>query len=268
MFIERKDIKWEKVKYMRLSETGPAETQPYEYELWLPDFFASWDVFSYWERERTNDMRDNLKPGMVLFDIGAENGWQSVIYSKFVGASNMVLIEPSYLFWPNIIATWEKNGLSQPKASYAGLFSAATRGTFSLQEGWPKVALDKPLITEKPYQYIHDHDAQVPEVELDKFVSVTGIVPDAITMDVEGGEFSILRGSMLTLAEHKPLVWVSVHPDLMQRDYAATRADLLEMMHGLGYIRHHLATDHEEHWAFWHPEGVQRERPAATTAND
>lgn len=82
-------------------------------------------------------------------------------------------------------------------------------------------------------------------------VTETGIVPDALTMDVEGAELLILRGARQTLKMYKPKVWISIHPDLGERDYGITKEETLKFMQDLGYKSEFLAKDHEEHWYFY-----------------
>jgi hypothetical protein len=45
-------------------------------------------------------------------------------------------------------------------------------------------------------------------------------------------------------------VWVSVHPDMMLRDYGTEAEELHAFMADHGYTGEHLATDHEQHWFF------------------
>lgn len=241
------EVVWRTVQYLE----KPDET--FEYELVLPQPLASWDVFGCWERERVHSMRDHLKPGMVLYDVGAEQGWQSIVYATMVGPENMVLIEPSPEFWPNIKATWERNYASPPKAVFDGLFSDQSTDLLTLEgrrfNVWPK-ASDGPLIDRNKYQYIHEHADEVRQIRLDDFVAASRVVPQAITIDVEGAELLVLKGAAETLAARHPLVWVSIHPDLMAKDYNTTPAELYEFMANFGYTGTHLATDHEQHWLF------------------
>lgn len=250
MKIPLDQVEWKTVKFLKTSDAGPVENHVFAYEIELPLPLANWDVWDYWERERFDSMRDNLNYGDILFDIGTEVGWCNLVYAKFVGGDNMVLIEPTPEFWPNIKATWEKNELKSPLACYAGLFSDKTtdsRKTLSVD--WPQESGGH-LIDKLAYTYIHENKKEVPEITLDDYVGRTGIVPDALTMDVEGAELLILKGAEKTLREHKPKVWVSIHPDLGERDYGVTRDDVLKFMFSLGYRSDFLAKDHEEHWYF------------------
>ena len=245
-FIPADEVVWKSVKFLEL----PDETFEYEFELPVP--LADWDVFAAWERERFHSMRENLDLGDVLFDVGTEQGWTNLIYAQFVGPANMVLIEPTQEFWPNIRNTWERNyGLMTPLACYPGLLSDETTDRTTTFGPWPAVA-DGPLIDRNKYQYIHNHDVEVGQRTLDDLVQRSGIIPDAITMDVEGAELLVLHGATTTLVDHRPLVWVSVHPDLIERDYDTTADHVHRFMESLGYTAFFLARDHEEHW-FYQP---------------
>ena len=243
MLIPVNEVQWKHVNFLEL----PDETFEYRFELPVP--LADWDVFAAWERQRFHSMRDNLDLGDVLFDVGTEQGWTNLLYAQFVGPENMVLVEPTQEFWPNIKTTWERNYAVPPKACYPGLLSDTTTDTTETFSVWPAAA-DGPLIDRNKYQYIHAHTDDIRQSTLDDLVERSGIVPDAITMDVEGAELRVLRGAAETLLDHRPLVWVSVHPDLMERDYYCTADDVHRFMESLGYTPFFLARDHEEHWMY------------------
>lgn len=57
--------------------------------------------------------------------------------------------------------------------------------------------------------YLETHHAQC---TLDTFCHTRGIQPDVIKIDVEGAEFSVLEGALDILAEAKPLLVISIHP--------------------------------------------------------
>lgn len=233
-------------KPVRLLER-PDET--FEYEFVLPTPLADWDVFACWERERFHSMRRYLHRGDVLFDVGTEQGWCNLVYADFVGPTNMVLIEPTAEFWPNIKATWERNYPSPPKACYHGLVGAETTDPDPLFTVWPAAAQGE-LINRRKYEYLHQHSDGIPAIRLDDFVTSSGITPTAVTVDVEGAELEVMRGATELLVDSHPVVWLSVHPDLMARDYNSTDTDLHTFMSSLGYRAELLAVDHEEHWLF------------------
>ena len=255
-------VKWRKVRYLISSDDGPRSEHTYEYELDLPDFLASWDVWDYWERERVHSMRDHLIDSDVLWDVGAESGWCSLVYAEFVGPNHMVLIEPTPEFWPNIRATWRRRYQGPPRACYQGLLSDLDHVPDEIpwpvkvntvdpnwsQDPWPQAAYGD-LIDRIAYRYIHEHSDSTAQLTADTLAGFVG-PPSALTMDVEGAELVVLRGARHILSVLRPKVWVSIHPDLALRDYGTTTEDLMEFMAGFGYEAEHLATDHEEHWYF------------------
>lgn len=238
-------VKWETVNYLLKSDHGPREFFEWEYQLQLPDFLAAWDVWDYWERARIHSMRNHLKLGDVLFDVGAEVGWCSIVYATMVGPENMVLIEPTVEFWPNIKATWERNCGLPPRACFAGLIGDWNTGQATLT--WP-VFVYGPLIERKAYSYLHVNP-ELPQLTIDGLADQIGI-PDALTIDVEGAELVVLRGAEETLNQHHPKIWVSVHPDLADRDYHTSTADLIRWMFNFDYQIEVLAVDHETHILF------------------
>lgn len=245
-----KDVTWVETLIGKMHDNPPKESQ-WRYKVWLPDWLAEWDVFAIWEYERFTSMETHLEKGDVLIDIGAENGWQSMIYAQFVGPENMVLIEPSTHFWSNIKHTWIRNFAGvKPLNCYAGLLGDKTTIRSVLKNGvWPAHS-DDDLDGVTEYKYIHEHGFETPQMTLDDYIDATGIVPNALTMDVEGAEMLILKGAHRTLLKYDLKVWISIHDELGERDYGVEKDAVIEFMKSLGYVGEYLATDHEAHWYF------------------
>lgn len=240
------EVQWEKAKYLKVSDTPQPDGQ-WLYEVILPDFLASWDIYAVWEFERTQSMAANLKKGDTLFEVGSEKCWQAAIYAQFVGGENMVLIEPTELYWPNTRQIFEHNNLGIPKACFVGLIGNDYKmdDPDNLTIGsWPKQT-EGELFDGLSYRYIGENDCD--QLSIDKFVELTGIVPNALNIDVEGAEGFIFDGMLETLKKHKPLIWLSIHPDLMMNRYNRSSQDIYKMIESVGYTSQYLATDHERH---------------------
>lgn len=254
MLIPKDQVQWREVRYLKEPLEATDEEATWKYTFTLPEPLASWDVFSYWEKERIAAMEKYLQKGEILFDIGTEQGWCNLAYAEIVGAENMVLIEPTAIFWGNIKQTWEKNFDVPPLATLHGLLSDKNAGTLkgavNFGVGIFPEAAENDIVDRNAYTYIHENEEQVAEVTLDRFVQHTGVVPDALTMDVEGAELLILKGAEATLRDHKPKLFISIHPDLGERDYGVKPEQVHDYLSQFGYVGEHLATDHEEHWYF------------------
>lgn len=236
-----------------------------KYRVKMPAFLAAHDSFDNWERERFESMEKNLKQGDVLFDVGAETGHISAIYARFVGPENMVLFESNPDNWQNIKATWEAEGLADPMAGICALVGAKSEipmhpnYDITYMGAWPIPALTGRVWTPRSYRYIHEHAHNTMQFALDDVADVIGgnfehgdrmKWPAAITIDVEGAELEVLVGAKNLLKTVRPLVWVSVHPDLMLAHYRRSVKELLSWMAMMEYREEWLATDHEIHYLF------------------
>lgn len=221
-----------------------------------------------WEVERLAAMAAVIKPGDVVYDVGAEQGDLSALYAQWSRAADgggVVLIEPEPAYWPQIAATWRENDLPGPLGAFVGFASdrdeflpdpeidpkIGVDGLTSPGE-WP-VCADGPIVGDHGFRNLSERAHDTPQVMLDEIAQWVG-PPDVITIDVEGAELVVLRGARGVLTDHRPVVFVSVHPDFMGA-YDTTVNGLHAYMRKRGYLARHIATDHEEHWVFWHPEG-------------
>lgn len=224
------------------------------WSLTLPDHrVQQWAAF--WERERLNAMHDTIKPDDVVFDVGAEQGDISALVASW--GARVVLFEPSPHVWPGIKATFDANVLT-PAGAFAGFAARHTNLTpdrmeprFRLMEknGWPGCAYGD-VSEVNAFRNVCERFHDTPQVSLDDYCTMRNIIPQVVTMDVEGAELEVLKGADLLLSQHHPTVFISVHPTFMAEMYGQTADQLHAYMMSLGYRGELLAVDHEEHWQF------------------
>lgn len=218
-----------------------------------------WDV---WEQTRLADMHHRLgaMAAPVLYDVGAESGDLSALFASW--GCRVVLVEPNPRAWPSIRACFEANGL-EPAGAFCGFFSDDGEGAADGWERgwcwpeerdrglpeWPACACDS-IDPAHGFLSLATERGMAPRTTLDAFAAQTGLVPDALTIDVEGAELLVLRGAERTLREARPLVWCSLHPAFLREQYATEPEAVLEYMARMGYRARLLAIDHEEHWFF------------------
>ena|ERR1700676_3921111 len=198
-------------------------------------------------------MFDHLKAGMLFYEIGTSDGWQAAFYASMVGgSSNMVLIEPTIELWPNVKLIWEQNNLSIPKATYAGFCGDhdSENGRIHLSE-WPEGPDYSEFMKGRMFSLFNEprQAAEKPCRKIDTLAEMVGM-PGAINIDVEGAELLVLRGAEKTLKNSHPIVWLSVHPEMIETDFGQSPKMVHEFMEECGYKGSLLSTDHEEHWFY------------------
>lgn len=231
-----------------------------KWNLVLPSHRETMD-WENWESERLDSMHAHLDEGDVIFDVGAEEGDLPALWASW--GCEVVCFEPGVKYWPNIKSIWESNHLPPMKGYFVGFASDKTdlnpknrdlTEVGTTPDGrWPSVA-DGRLWSESDFRHLAQQATESPQTTIDDYVKATGIVPQALTIDVEGSEFRVLKGARNTLKNNDVKVWVSIHIDRPWVDefYGGfTSADVVAYMKGLGYQAEHLITDHEEHWRFW-----------------
>lgn len=236
-----------------------------KWELWLPEHRADrreWTTPPYWEPERIDAMHAVIGPDDVVYDVGAEEADMSALWASW--GARVVLIEPNPKVWPNIRAIFDCNDLAgHVEAWFVGFCGDQLRlrpewdaeHVHPPHLGWPRCAWG-PVIGDHGFLALPERP-DCPVTTVDLLAGHFG-PPTVVTIDVEGAELSVLRGAADVLATYRPRVFVSVHLDMpwIDRHYPGDTGDALDaFMVRFGYEGRHLATDHESHWEYRHPEG-------------
>ncbi len=238
-----------------MSEVKMVETTiSKRWKLMLPEHRAArGEVWDTWEAERMASMHEHLTTGDVVYDIGAEEGDMPALWASW--GCQVALFEPNPRVWPNMRVIWEANGIPEPLAFYVG-FAGATDTAAAYQalagtgwfDEWPPCSYGK-VIGDHGFLNLSERP-DVPVVTLNTAATQT-VPPTALTIDVEGAELEVLKGAAaLVLAKYKPKVWVSIHPEFMERMYGSKPSQIHHLMERHGYIGTMLADDHEQHYLY------------------
>lgn len=209
-----------------------------------------------WEPERLAAMCEVIKPGMVVFDVGAEEGDMPALWASW--GAEVVLFEPNPRVIPNIRAIWEANELPAPRGVFAGFAAKVTNLTppqlesifkESPRDGWPACAFGE-VIGDHGFRNVCERFHDTPQITIDDYCASHSVYPDVLTMDVEGAELEVLKGAAGVLSDRHPLVFASLHPAFIQDMYGQTVDDVHNFMDDLGYSGTFLAEDHEQHYLY------------------
>ncbi|MFQ5527058.1 MAG: FkbM family methyltransferase [Thermoanaerobaculia bacterium] len=194
----------------------------------------------YADREYEQDVvafaKRVLRPGMVAFDVGAHIGMHTVLFRKLVAtAGRVVAFEPIGLLFEILSA----NAAGDSRVQLESL-AVADGGTTELVlkyyglsfSGWTTAFephADASLLRKMPTPRL----IRVPSTSLDAYAEETGVDPDFIKLDIEGGELTALRGARRLIARAKPFIIMECGDSGRLESHSTSRC--LELLERSGY---------------------------------
>lgn len=188
-------------------------------------------------------LKDLVKSGMVVYDIGANVGFFTVLLGRLVGARGAV-----YAFEPVAeTAKATRHNAELNGFAHVTVIAAAV----GRQQGTVKLALRE----ESTWAKFADEKSTGPTMEV-PLVAIDGLVddgtikpPQLIKIDVEGAELEVIEGMRRTLAAHRPIILCEMHgkneafAKLMEElNYEVRAVETNEPLAGARWDVHALAT--------------------------
>jgi len=202
-----------------------------------------------WEKKRMYSMHETVKPGDIVYYVGTEEGDMAAIIATW--GAKLLLFEPNDRVWPNVKVIWEANKLDDPLAVFSGFAANNTdlKGTKIQYGGFPQSA-DGPVIGDHGFKELAYEADVIPQVKIDDVVAESNLVPNMISLDVEGSEWEVLRGAEVTMREHRPDIYLSLHPEFMFRMFNEYSYDFRSWIKQIGYEETLLDYQHEVHFYY------------------
>jgi FkbM family methyltransferase len=208
-------------------------------DLWDEVSFGIWWGGETYEIKETRYIKSLLTPLSVVFDIGANVGYYSLIAAPLVGPGGRIFsFEPAARQFGRLKDNALRNNLSQilpyklalsDKSGEAvlGLDDAFNTGVASLRPAGSKSILDEVVTC----------------TTLDDFVAAQALDRlDVIKIDVEGYESAVLIGGIKTLERFHPVLLVEVK-DHHQRLAGFSRQQLFEWLMARNYLPFRINSD-------------------------
>ena len=215
------------------------EVQGSKMHLNLDDFGLSKQLFlnGIREPECTRIMKEQLKPGMTIAEVGANIGYYALMEASIIGNKGKIYaIEP---FPPNY-ELLKKNIEINSYDKIVDLHNIA----ISNQPGKTKLFVkDKHNLCNMLDTDVGEGFVEVETKTLDDFITGKKL-PDMIRMDIEGYEYYVLDGMKKTLKDcDQCKMFIEVHPFQMQEkglDYKKP----IKMLFDNGFRPTHIVKEH------------------------
>jgi FkbM family methyltransferase len=172
------------------------------------------DEKDYWlgtyEPELQASIQRELKRGMVVYDVGANVGYISLMFARAVGAAGQVF---AFEALPSNLERIRANLALNPSAPVHPVGMAvvdATRPVEFLTHS--SNAMGKAAGSAGRQGEAYSATIEVPGITLDEFVyTQSHPLPQVVKMDIEGGEVLALPGMRRLLREGRPLLFLELH---------------------------------------------------------
>lgn len=191
--------------------------------------------FNLVEPEQTSVFVENLSEGDVFFDVGANVGYYTVLSSRLVGKSGLVVaFEPVARNLAHLYNHVELNNSENVKIIPSACSDEISLAAFS---AGPNNAMGHLTGENNSNDQTRARNLMlVPTVTLDAVVERLGVVPTVLKIDVEGAELSVLRGASGKILPGKPKIFLSLHSEKL-------KIDCLEYLEKFGYRFEPLGED-------------------------
>lgn len=178
------------------------------------------------DKEEINFFKRTIQPGMTVLDIGANIGFYSKILADLVGESGTIhSFEPDTVNFQRLV----KSTSSLPQIKLV-------QKAVTDYSGVLKIYTSKMLNVDHRSYEVEEYDQvfEIPCVSIDEYLGVNNHV-DIIKMDIQGAEYTALKGMAHTLAAnpHIQMLMEFWPYGLKSAGYSAIQ--LFELIQGYGF---------------------------------
>jgi len=158
-----------------------------------------------YELEKQKMLQHLIRPGMTIYDIGAQAGFFSLFFSQLIGETGLVYaFEPYPENVQNLLCHLRINQVRNCRVVQAALNETTSLSGFTFERGKLQNALTGPW----------DSSLIVSTLSIDEAVALYGLKPpDLLKIDVEGTESRVLCGAKRVLETHNPILFLALHDE-------------------------------------------------------
>jgi FkbM family methyltransferase len=212
------------------------------FRFWLiyhDEFISPAIAAGLYEPFETEFIKQYVKPGMAVLDIGANLGWFTVNLAEIVGPQGRVdAFEPRSDLFLLLCKTIDENRLCNVTLhNYAlGVQNSEGQMIWSHHDVNPGGT----NLVSSDFQSSKTRAQRVLVKTLDSCVSHR---IDFIKIDVEGSEPLVLRGAERIISEDRPIILLEINPINLLRTAGVSTVEFGEMLQNLGYQLYEILED-------------------------
>jgi len=194
-------------------------------------FLTLYDAYKkHFEAGPIERLREFVPAGSMVLDVGANVGFFTLRFARWVGDGEVIAIEPEEKNYRTLQAALDRDGLQQ-KVRALKAVATATAGTSHLEIN-PIHPADHKLS-------VDGTGVPVEAVTLDDLVDRKGSLrPSLIKIDVQGAEMLVLQGAPDILKRSRPALFVELSEDALRR-FGSSVSEI---------IRHLSQRDYQSYW--------------------
>ena len=164
-------------------------------------------IFGVYEIEETKLFNKLIKKNMTVFDLGANIGYYTVLFSQLVGEGGKVLaIEPSIRNYNLIMQNIDLNNFNNVICVNKAVTDKPKEVEMIISnEGY---GLNRINFTKNDLSSFDEIQKSVKGVPLSDIAKEYSITPDIIKMDIEGSEYLALQGMKEILSNNENIILV------------------------------------------------------------
>jgi FkbM family methyltransferase len=178
----------------------------------------------------TSKLRELVEPGSAVIDVGANIGFFSLSFGRWVGPRGRVIaIEPERHNFESLRRRIDRAHLS------------------AIVEPIQAVAADQPGERRLAVNPTHPGDHRIADtgepvraVTLDQLTEGSSRRVSLVKVDVQGAEQIVLGGASRVLAKDRPALFVEVDDEAL-RNFGSSARELIETVVARGYVPHDLS---------------------------
>ncbi|NOT51429.1 MAG: FkbM family methyltransferase [Chitinophagaceae bacterium] len=181
-----------------------------------------------YEKENYAFLKQYLKPGMDVIDIGAHIGLFSVICSQLTqGKGKIICFEPTPGTHKLLLETLKLNHSKNVTPVQAAVSDKVGNATFYISTA-DEGCNSNSLVKNREEKDLFAYDVKLETI--DNITAGHSLKPSLIKIDVEGAELDTIKGGVQTFKNHKPVLIIGLHPAFIKQKGDSLEAiwDLLQ----------------------------------------